>query len=272
MATWRDGPEYAPTARPDAFVEPVAQPLDAPEPADHPGADAPAEHPRFTAPEQTAPDLAALLPATVPERDPRLAFEVVTTALTQDTAWGAAHSAPALATAAWTPLQPFTESAPVSGSIPPPPTTQPRAAVNPQPFPAPGTPGWFAPPDLAQRYQPPPQVSLGHVVRALTPGVLIALLIGALLNPMSVVMLGLSFVLSSRIAYRRKQVQLLYLIAMGLVGLVGGATLVFDGFYLPSAWSAVSVTAQAMCWLLPFGLGLVIALALGKGERPGTRP
>ena len=38
MATWRDGPEYAPTARPEAFVEPPTPPLAAPPEAGPPSA------------------------------------------------------------------------------------------------------------------------------------------------------------------------------------------------------------------------------------------
>jgi hypothetical protein len=27
-----------------------------------------------------------------------------------------------------------------------------------------------------------------------------------------------------------------------------------------------------LCWLLPFALGLVVAMAMGKGEKPEARP
>lgn len=281
MATWRDGPEYAPTTRPTAFVEPPAAPLEEPAAETHASAEAPAEQPAFTPPEQDAPDLASLIPSTVPGRDPQLAFDVVNTTLTTPTAWGAAHSSPAAPAAlpgpvapAWSPQQPLAPgSAPVTGSIAGPPQVQPRRELNPQQFPAPGTPQWFGPPDSGQRFQPPPpQVNLGQVVRSITPAVLIALAAGALLNTLSIVMLALSFWLSSRIIYRTAHIRRLYLAAFGLVGVVGGMALLADDFYFPSALDAASAAAQALCWLLPFALGLVVALALGKGEPPDPRP
>lgn len=275
MATWQDGPEYAPLVRPDAFVEPVAEPLEIPAPVADLSAGAPSEQPVFAAPEQPTPDLTMLTPASVPSRDPQLAFEVVTAAVTSPTAWSAAHTAPGGAPAsapAWTPQQPFAGSTPVTGSIPAPAPTQPRVSANPPPFPEPGTPAWFAPPEASQRYQAPPQVGLGQVVRAITPAVLITLIIGALLNSLSVVMLGLSFALSTRIPYRRAQVRNLYLVAAGIVGLAGAFILVAEGFYLDWAWEYASGAAQVLCWLLPFALGLVVALALGKGEKPEARP
>ncbi len=275
MATWRDGPEYAPTVRPEAFIEPPVPPLESPPAEGHPSSGAPGEHPGFTRPEQDTPDLATLIPSADPGRDPRQAFEVVTSPLTSPTAWGSAHTAAGAASSAvpWSPLQPLTPvSAPVVGSIPAPVPLQPRANVNPQPFPAPGTPQWFAPPDASQRYRPPAQVTLSQVVKAITPGVLITLVIGALINSLSIVMLALSFGLSTRIPYRREQVQLAYVVALGLVGLAATGTLLAEDFYLTAAWETASGVAQLVCFLLPFAVGLIVAVAVGKGEPPGPRP
>ncbi|MGC3953351.1 MAG: hypothetical protein QM804_03690 [Propionicimonas sp.] len=275
MATWRDGPEYAPTVRPDAFVEPVAEPLPVPPAEPHLSAFAPTEPPAFTPPEQATPDLTTLIPAAGPSRDPQQAFEVVTAAVTSTTAWGAAHHVPAGAVGTvpdWSPEQPFAGLAPVTGSIPAPVPTQPRPAVNQPPFPEPGTPAWFAPPDASQRYQAPPQVSLGQVVRAITPAVLITLVIGGLLNSLSLVMLGLSFALATRIVHRPRQIRTVYLVALGIVGLSAVVNLLTEGFYFDWAWEVASGWAQALCWLLPFALGLIVAMALGKGEKPRARP
>ena len=261
--------------RPDAFVEPSAEPLDIAPATPDLSAGAPSEQPVFAAPEQPLPDLTMLTPASVPSRDPQRAFEVVTAAVTSPTAWSAAHTAPggaASSPSGWTPQQPFTGSTPVTGSIPAPAPTQPRVSTNPTPFPQPGTPAWFTPPEAGQRYQAPPQVGLGQVVRGITPAVLITLIIGALLNSLSVVMLGLSFALATRIPYRRQQVRTLYLIAAGIVGLAGTFILVAEGFYLDWAWEFASGAAQVLCWLLPFALGLVVAMALGKGEKPEAKP
>lgn len=275
MATWRDGPEYAPGVRPDAFVEPVAEPLEVPPPEPHLSAGAPSQQPVFAAPEQPTPDLTMITPAVVSTRDPQLPFEVATAAVTSPTAWGAAHTAPAAviaSPAAWTPQQPFVGSSPVTGSIPAPAPIHPRSDANPSPFPQPGTPDWYAPPQADQRYQAPPQVSFGQVVRTITPAVLITLVLGALLNELSVVMLGLSFALSIRIAYRRRQVRTIYLVAVVIVGLAAIFNLLTEGLYPDWAWEVASGAAQAICWLLPFALGLVVATALGKGEKPEARP
>lgn len=115
-------------------------------------------------------------------------------------------------------------------------------------------------------------MGLGQIVKTITPAVLITLAIGALLNSLSIVMLGLSFALSTRIAYRRAQVRNLYLVGVGISGLAGAYNLLAEGFYLDWAWEFASGAAQLVCWMLPFALGLVVAMALGKGERPEGRP
>lgn len=92
MATWHDGPEYAPTQRPDAFVEPAtpnewSDALGAPHSPAAAGApgevDAVAD--RRSAPDYQPPDAApldALVPAPPPQRDPKEAFDVASTPLT----------------------------------------------------------------------------------------------------------------------------------------------------------------------------------------------
>lgn len=276
MATWRDGPEYAPQQRPEAFVEPPAGPLDTPATPADPSAGAPAEQPSFTAPDAPAPDLTTLIPASAgPGRDPRQAFEVVTSTMTSSTgtAWASAHSSPGGTAPAWNPQQPLTSaSTPIVATLPQQRAVAPGAQVNPTPFPAPGTPQWFAPPDPDQRFQAPAQVSLPAVWRAVTPAVVITLGLGAVLNSLSIVLLVVAFGLASRIAYRRKQVRICFGVAGGLVGLVWLWTFVVNDFYLDWAWGAASTTAQLCCLGLIFALGLVVALALTRGERPDSRP
>ncbi len=283
MATWQDGPEYAPRERPQAFVEPPAAPLDVPEPPADLSAGAPAELPAFDSPEEPVPDLATLIPAAaVPGRDPRLAFEVVTTMmappspLATPTAWASAHSGGrpgAPGEPAWSPQQPLSaHSTPFTGSIAQQRSIQPGAQVNPSQFPAPGTPQWFAPPDPDERYQSPPQVGVGAVWRAVTPGVVITLGLGILLNPLSILLLGIAAGLATRIQYRRRQVRVSFAVAGGLVGVAWLWNLLANDFYFDWAWEGASGVAQVACAGLILALGLIVALALTRGEKPETRP
>ena len=91
MATWEDGPEYAPLERPDAFDEPTVADLETPPDRPVPPA-APADRPVFDDPASPVPPLAALVPAPPEQRDPSEPFDVVASAMTAETsAWASAH-------------------------------------------------------------------------------------------------------------------------------------------------------------------------------------
>ena len=93
MATWEDGPEYAPVERPDAFAEPTAATigLEAPPPSPS-AAPAPVERPVFADPTRPVPPLATLVPEPPARRDPQQPFDVVSSVMTADTsAWASAH-------------------------------------------------------------------------------------------------------------------------------------------------------------------------------------
>ena len=103
MATWEDGPEYAPLERPDAFADPSVATvgLAAPPPAPVPPP-APTERPAFADPGQPVPPLAALVPAPPARRDPNVPFDVAASLMTAETsAWASSHfpTAPAGPTA-----------------------------------------------------------------------------------------------------------------------------------------------------------------------------
>ena len=84
-------------------------------------------------------DLAALVPSAAPGRNPTLAFEVSTAAITTSGRPGNPSNR--------SPLEPFGPPGPsLRGYLPVQPTVMPGAVVNPVPFAAPGTPQWFAPP------------------------------------------------------------------------------------------------------------------------------
>jgi len=124
MATWEDGPEYAPVERPNEFSIPDAAPLSVAPPYLQPAADAPSRRPSFADPGQPVAPLAALVPAQEEPRDPGLPFEIVSSAATaSESAWGAAH---------WSPPSGAGTATPVSGPSEPPRTISwdPRAPMS----------------------------------------------------------------------------------------------------------------------------------------------
>ena len=93
MATWEDGPEYAPYERPDEFADPSAATvgLEAP-PAVPPPPPAPLERPVFDDPGQPVPPLATLVPPPPAERDPHQPFDVASSLVTaESSAWASTH-------------------------------------------------------------------------------------------------------------------------------------------------------------------------------------
>lgn len=93
MATWEDGPEYAPLQRPDAFDEPTAATVGLESPAPPASTPpAPPERPLFDGPTTPVPALETLVPTPPAGRDPEQPFEVVASVMTTETsAWASAH-------------------------------------------------------------------------------------------------------------------------------------------------------------------------------------
>lgn len=282
MANWTDGPEYAPLQRPAAFETPDVPALDAPPPVANPAAGAPVEQPRFEPSTTPVTPLDQLVPAaTTAPRDPREAFAVVTSAMTTASAWGAAHSGGpgtswtpnqplGTSAGAWTPDQPLTQSTVTTVTYAAPPASAPLPQVNqPSPFPQPGTADWFAPPPSWSRPVTGPQpVTVGQMWRAATPGVIVPLMIGALFSGLSVIMLALSFSLTSRVTHRRNQVRIAY----GVTGLalltVGALSLLDPAIDVPMLWDVISQWAQYACWPLPIAILLLCGAGLRAGEPP----
>lgn len=271
MATWRDGPEYAPPERPAAFVEPPTVPLASPPPEVNLAAAAPTSLPEFGPPAEPTQPLTHLAPSAGPTRNPHEAFDVVTSTVTNQSAWASAHSAAITAATVppWTPEQPLaTPSTPAPGSYPPPVGVQSHAQVNPAPFPAPGTPQWFAPPPWQRVPDVPPPVTVAQLWASVTPGVLIPLAVGALFSGLSIVMLAVSFSLSARIAYRRAAVRRAYGTTVAVLGLGAAATVMDETFGPEMLWETLSGWSQLACWVLPVVLVLIVGAALRAGERP----
>ena len=255
MATWEDGPEYAPVDWPSGFVAPAIPPLSEAVPAPDLSAGAPAEPPaRFDAPHDPVPPLAALVPATGPTRNPVEPFQVASAVVTDGSAWGSVHSVQSIAAptavVTWTPDQA------VAPAYPPP--------APMQGFPAPGTPEWFGPPTAYETNQLQVPLTVGNVAEGLSWGLIITLLLGGVVTFLSPVLLAIGFFLVSQTQFRRQIVKIGFILALVIVGLAGVGGLVGSD----DAWGPMTTTSVVSCWLL-LVYGIVVqVVAIRSGDRP----
>ncbi len=261
MATWEDGPEYAPLERPADFSLPSVEPLEIVPPAQVSAALAPKDRPHFDGPRDEVAPLAQLIPAVADQRDPGEPFAVVSSTLTStDSAWGSAHwSSPhgqavnaARPVTSWpTPQAPLP---PVGGP-----------AQLPGEYPPPGTPQWFGPGPVAPPPpQPPAALDARAVLTAATPGLLICLGVGGLLFLLAPIMLGLAFVLSSRVTVAQRQIRKTFSVALLLLGFIALAGLVTDRLWFTDWWSFVGVWALLICWTMLVTVLVMVYLALKR--------
>lgn len=291
MATWEDGPEYAPLERPADFTTPAAEPLEAAPPHHQPAAGAPVERPRFDGPDVPVPALAALVPVVEDTRDPERPFDVVTSTLTPGSAWGSAHGGPAAAAGApgslgtagavapaappWLPTaytpeaisapaplgpQQWPEPAPVPGGYPP---------AAPGAYPAPGTPQWFGPGPYGER-PAGTRVDARRVLDAATPGLLVVLGIGALIFVLAPVMVAVAFALRSRVRAAQQQVRTTLAVALGAVVFSAVVGLARGPLDFSEWWSYVGIWSLLICWFTLITVTALVYRALKRG--PGTPP
>ena len=287
MATWEDGPEYAPIERPDDFAQPMVAPLENPPPFEQMAALAPKDRPAFADPPAPVAPLATLVPPVEAPRDPAVPFEVASSAMTSASAWGAAHWSPPTGPPAGT-WGPPTAAIP-GGATPPgvnglaaappnagshwPPPTQPLVPASGPPqnvsgFPAPGTADWFRPAPHGQS-APAAAVDIRQVLSAATPGVLICLLVGGFLYLVSPIMLGVAFALSGRVkaaAVTVRRALLIAIVVLGVLALVGALT---NDTGFADWWAFVGGCALIICWLM---LGTVLFLVYRGLKNPGGPP
>ena len=223
MATWEDGPEYAPIERPSEFQNPDAPPLETAPPYMQVAAWAPKSRPLFDNPSAPLTPLSSLVPAQREEiRDPQKPFTVVSSMMTSDSAWGAVHWAPPSGRpvgpnsgGGWSP----------TAAAPYPPPDQP-IAVRPgndpaAPFPTPGTPGWFAPGVYGQQPQPGVQVTARSVLDAATPGLCMCLIIGGLVYALAPIFLCVSLGLSGRAKVATAEVRRAHVFGVVVLAILG---------------------------------------------------
>jgi hypothetical protein len=291
MATWEDGPEYAPRERPSSFAEPTVAPLEPVPAAAQPAANAPATRPQFGQPAAPVAPLAELVPAPADVRDPHRPFDVAASALTSDSAWGSLHwsaphpvgSGPAVPVA----VGPTAAGpAPMAGPIPAPQPgswsstpgwpapEQPLQVQQPGPgtpggYPAPGTPGWFAPPPPYGEQPSGGRVDAKRVVEAATPGLCICLAIGGLIYVLAPIMVVVAVALSGRVSVGQPTVRYAFRAAAGLVGLIALGGLVSDAALATGWWSFVGLWSLLVCWAM---LVVLLALVWRALRRPAAPP
>lgn len=297
MATWEDGPEYAPVERPQEFRAPDVAPLDQAPSRSLRSDAAPDERPDLQPPQQPVAALDMLTATDAHEtRDPTQAFQVVQAVMTDSTsAWSAARS-----TVLTSPVQQHwapPSGAPVISGAPGPSTPgapdhqgQPgdslgsgrRSILTPPPnqpiqlsgqpatagsHPSPGSNEWFGPGSQPTAAEPPP-ITLGGFLAALTPFVLITLLIGGLIPPISPIVFVVAFALSSRIIVAGDWVRRTFVGGAIVLGLVAVVT-IFTGPTLGEWWSTVGLTSLVVCWAVLLISAVLVLRALQAGG-PGT--
>lgn len=256
MASWTDGPEYAPPTRPEAFVEPEAPALTTPERPSAAVTDVPEGEPGFVPSQEPAPDLRELVPSAAPGRNPNLPFESTATALTA--------IQPEVERR---PDEPFhAPGPPLSGYLPVQSVVQPTAQVNPAPFPAPGTPQWFAPPSGAPVAPAPGPVDLAQIWRETTSWVMIPLLIAMFVVPVSPVALIVAWLCTVQIRYRRPAVRRVWMIAVILIGLVALVNTLSG--QAGSIWEPLTFSSTVAAWILVFVTPGIVGAALRNQEPP----
>jgi hypothetical protein len=286
MATWEDGPEYAPRERPSSFAEPSVAPLDQPPALPQIAAGAPAARPQFGQPAAPVAPLADLVPVPADVRDPHRPFDVAASALTSDSAWGSLHWSaphpvgsgpvvpvavgPAPASAPMPAPQPGSWSSTPSWPAP----DQPMHVQQPGPgapggYPAPGTPGWFAPPPGYGEQPTRGRVDAKRVVEAATPGLCICLAIGGLIYVLAPIMVVVALALSSRVTVGQPAVRYAFRAAAGLVGLIAVGGLVSDAALASGWWGFVGLWSLVVCWTM---LVVLLALVWRALSRPATPP
>lgn len=283
MATWEDGPEYAPAERPVEFSEPDrdqgAHPLSVAPPRPRPSAGAPVTRPRFEQRHQVRP-LPEHETVTESPRDPTRAFQVnhstMTTAPEQSVAWGAAHmpiqlssssaqSGPASAPAPGQPLVPTQSMQPGSMQPGQPPLAGPGQA-----------PGGMVPANPNNARGVPP-LTFGSFYRSLSPFVLFSLLGAGIIAPISLFLYAAAFWFStrwprSRSEYYRSVITNTYWVGAGLVGTTMVVGLLMGPTSIGQWWELTNQISQIAAFATLAVITGAICHSLNIGRAPDPDP
>ena len=276
MATWEDGPEYAPLEHPDGFSHPDVAPLADVAPQDSLRADAPTAQPAFQPSADPGPPLEVLSPQRTDVRDPTQPFEVVESAATADTsAWSGAHSSsitqppggwgapaggPVVASAAAAAAvregsTPFQLS---GGAVQYPP---------PESFPQPGSVQWFAPPPPGQ--QPVPAGPRLTMFQALTPGYVVVLAM-SIFAPIAPATLVIGAILAGQVKLAQPLVGRLRTGALALFGLIALLSIPLADGTFTGWWNVIRIWAMLIALILL--AASVIAVQLDRARTGGYQP
>jgi hypothetical protein len=217
--------------------------------------------------------LATLLPTREEPRDPQKPFAVVSSTLTTESAWGAVHWAsptgqPAgLPTAAGGTLTSGTRSPRPDQPL----AIHSRTGTAPGNFPAPGTPGWFAPGPHTQQPRATTSVTAQAVLDAATPGLCTCLIIGGLMYVLSPIILCISVSLAGRVKVAKEEIRRVYMLGLSLLAVIGvlGLLTVDTGF--ADWWRFVGGWGLLICWSLLISTLLLVYRRL-KSDTSPPRP
>lgn len=271
MATWEDGPEYAPVERPADFAAAATAPLSTAPPVVQMAAHAPKQRPGFDQPPAPVAPLETLVPTPGDRRDPAQPFAVVAATMTSDSAWGAVHwdrPAGPVGTPTGSTLPIGAPPFPGPVALPPPSAPLPNRPPPDGSFPAPGTPAWFGPGPYGEQPAPPGRVGPRAVWEAAMPGLCICLAVGGLLWVLAPILYAVAFGLSGRVQVARASVRRAFALGSGVLGLVAIIATLTNDLGFSEWWRTLGVWSLAACWALLVTTLVLVYRALRAGEPP----
>ncbi|MGL4832058.1 MAG: hypothetical protein ACRCWS_05725 [Propionibacteriaceae bacterium] len=240
MATWLDGPEYAPTVRPGGFLAASVPELDSPAPQHTMIYEAPIQPPSVFVAPHVAPLEHHAAPPARQARNPQEQFDV---------------GQLKLATGSWSfgviardPRAPFQlqgrdafthTAAPIALPAPALAPTEPAA-----------NPGWFVPQNLPD----PARLTWKDWYSAMTPALFFALAIGCLPVPTAPVALVTAAWCATRLRYRRTRALIVMGSLLATALLYCFLALVPDGQRFAAFWEGLT---HACAWFNGVGLALI---------------
>ncbi|QDP98103.1 hypothetical protein FOE78_21330 [Microlunatus elymi] len=269
MATWQDGPEYAPATPPDEYAVPDVKPLDSAPPADQLG-DAPGARPVFGNPGEPVAPLATLIPDEGEDvRDPRSPFDVDSDTMTSSSggAWGAAHwrqpaGQPVTAAGPWGPPTGTPAGLPTD-------PMQLRAGAPPTVgnLPAPGTPGWFGPgPSMPAPAGPPPSLW-----KATPPGAIIALALSVIF-PIAPITFLIGLLLSARARYARRKIMIGFAVSTASMLLIATVSTIANYGDFSTWWDTLRGWALLGSLVMIVLILVLVNTELKNGQPPRPGP